>query len=1089
MAKLCIVHISDLHIHAAEDPVLGRIKGLTSCASAPHASCESVVVLVSGDIAYSGKKEEYQLALKAFVQLAQELGDETGKTVTWVLVPGNHDGTFKESNQIRLLAIDGVKSDESKIDDSVIATAVAPQVEYFNFEESLRGDVCRPIFKDSLLSIQEQKVGDKVVAFWEFNASWMSKVPEKQGELVFPVDPYHEHLRRSADFRIAVLHHPLNWYTQQTYHPLRQFLTKNFSMVFSGHEHIQNGHMQRAFGVERECLFIEGGTLGPHDSSEASEYSTVLFDVNSGDLEESRYIYQEQTRRFVEDKSRKKSERVKLISARDFEISSAAIEQLEEMAAPFSHPVQDVLRLSDVYVEPVFSPNVVDEDNSSPNCGVSQVLEELESQDRILVRADEHHGKTSLVNQLMLRLVQRGNVPIKLSAKDLSGTVESKKERIVEEAVAFFYGDAAVPVYQSTERSKKVAVIDDLDKLGSNPEKYEHTLSFVKRHFGKCIVTVNDRFDVSMLGSTDASHLFSEFSEYRMRGFSYSMRTELIQRWYSLDLSLDKEQLEKKVHEAQNQIDHAVAKALIPSTAFNTLMILQGLEATQKSNPIDVGVAQHYDAMLRRRLTDSGINLKALDGTYAYLAHLAWWMRQKGVTVLDRSELAIFNENFCAQVHSTDVAALVDTLIKARILNNVDAVIQFRHPSARYFFLAHYIAENQEDDADVKKAAIDACKRLYRKDNSNLIVFLASRSSSRWIIKEVADVLKQLLPKLLPFNATKDSSVLNSWVTQTAKLAVGDKYDPEKRKQIRERDEEAQQLEDRSNEGEAADDISQLDLFSQINLVFKTSEILGLILKSKFGSLGAQLKKDLLHELFTGPLRAISFFLSVVNDHPKVLIEYLSSNWSDKLPNMRQEQREKLAQKFVYFSLGAYSQALMQRQGEISGSPDLAQYITSFVEDARASEKVGLLPDGTSLTYRLIGVACRLSYPADVPTAEIERLGKELKSNPFAYTILQGLVGNHLYMFPVPYSLRQKLAAAVDLDLKVQLANEVTNRDAKTVQSRNFSHRNPKSLLMRLSARFLIVHEEVGRRAREEQEKKKAEQDRRKNKKGNKQDE
>jgi hypothetical protein len=107
------------------------------------------------------------------------------------------------------------------------------------------------------------------------------------------------------------------------------------------------------------------------------------------------------------------------------------------------------------------------------------------------------------------------------------------------------------------------------------------------------------------------------------------------------------------------------------------------------------------------------------------------------------------------------------------------------------------------------------------------------------------------------------------------------------------------------------------------------------------------------------------------------------------------------------------------------------------------------------LTYRLLGVATRLSYPGDVPFSEIERLAKEMKGNPFGFTLLQGLVGNHLYMFPVAYDSRQKLAAAVDLDLRAQITNEVTAADQKVISSRVFKSRNAQSLLSRLTNSFL----------------------------------
>ena len=1069
MPKLHIIHLSDLHVHGTDDVVLKRVDALSQCLEKEINGNDEVVLLVSGDIAFSGAKNQFDAAEFHFRKLEQSLQESLGKTPSWVMVPGNHDGSFKDSDQNRLFIIDGVirLDDEKKIDDSVIATAVQPLSEYFDFEKRMRASAAPAVFKDSLLTIHERIIANKVVEFWEFNASWLSKVPEKQGDLIFPVSRYTEHLRREADFRVAVLHHPVNWYAQQTYHPLRQILSRSFALVLTGHEHIQNGFVQKILGSDQACLFLEGGTLGPHNNNEASEFSTLLFDIETGKIEKRIFRFSSDYDSFVEISDKRKTEQVSLISARDFNLTKSATEILEEMAAPFSHPVKDELHLSDVFVEPSFT-ILSTEDDVKPNIGVNDLLTELDKSRRVLVRADDHHGKTSLLHQIVIRLVQAGQVPLKISALELAKGKESRHERAVEEAVADFYGDAAVQTFQSIDRSRKILLIDNLDCLGHNPEKYVRVLEFAHRHFDKCIVTVNDRFDVAMLGSAEASKQFGEYSEYRMRGFSYGMRTELIQRWYGLDNSLDRSSLEVKIREAETQIDYAISKGLIPSTAFNVLMILQSLEATKKGSPIDAGVAHHYDMMLRRRLMDSGVVQKNLDGIYAYLSHLAWWMRVRETAAIDRSELQLFNEKFRTNIHNIDTNELIKFLVSARILNHSDSTYQFKYPSARFFFLAHYIGENQEEDHDVKQAAQDACRRLYRRENSNLVVFLASKTSSRWIIREVADVLKKLLVGMSPFNATSDSKILNGWVTETAKLAVSGTYDPKNRQKAREDDEEAQQMEDSQSHGESATDISELDLFSQINLVFKTSEILGIILKSKFGSLSASLKKELLHELFTGPLRAIAFFLRIVNEQPGALVEYLSNHWSERFPQLTSDRREKLAQRFVYMSLGAYSQALILRQGEITGSPDLAQYISGFIEEARDAEMNGGLPEGTSLTYRLLSVACRLSYPGDVPISEIEKLGNDLKKNPFAYTILQGLVSNHLYMFQVSFDLRQKLASAVDLDLKIQIINEMTKSDGKTLPSRRKIYKNPKSLLMQMTEKYLKINNNIMKRVGKE---------------------
>lgn len=1060
MSKVSIIHLSDLHVHNDADKCLIRLNNIAQILRGELQGSSLVLILVSGDIAYSGAKKEYSATLEKFRDFEKQISGSENLTVKWLMAPGNHDGEFKNASRARLFNIEGIlKQGEEAIDESIIEICTAPQANYSSFKEELR-TIDNSVFSDKLLDIQQFEIGGKKFAFWEMNVSWMSRVPEIQGDLVFPISRYKSKLTEPIDFRFAILHHPLNWYTQASYHPLKESLLKNFCALFSGHEHIKTGYVQKALGDESQLLFMEAGALGPHSASETASFSLVDFEPESGMLKQKTYQLRDDASGFTEDAGLYRTLKVELSPTRDFEPTRETREALEELGAPFSHPTRDALKLSDVYVEPQFKVLSLS-DNGSDTIKSSEIYAKLVEPNLFIIRGDEHVGKTSFLNQIFYKSLGAKLIPVRLSSKELAVGTEEKRDRLLQERVAEHFGANAVPAFAAAIYDRKLVLVDDFDKLGTNVEQYKRALQYIKKKFGQAFIAVSEHFDVSILGSSEVSQLLGEYDEYRMLGFSYAMRTELINRWYSLDTSLDRTQLEAKVHEAQGLIDNAVAKALVPSTAFNTLMILQAMEATQKSQVVDAGVAQHYDMLIRRRLADSGAPAKAFDGMYAYLSHLAWWLRGKNVLSLDRNEMDAFNDHFRKAIHNADTAELVRLFTKARILSFSENTYQFRHPSARYFFLAHFIAEHAEEDKAVKEFALSACRRLYRKDNANLIVFLASKVASRWIIREVASVLSELLPQVELFNVVTDAKTLNSWVTKTAKLAISHDLDHEENRQKRrEREEEAQATEEQRPDGEEVEHIAQLDTFTQINLVFKTSEILGLILKSKFGSLDAPTKKSLISQLFDGPLKAISFFLGTVNEQPDALIEYLSRGWEDKLPGTSGEQRTKLAQKFVYFSLGAYAQALIQRQGEIIGSPDLSAYIASSIDDTQKKDSHAKNP-GKALTYRLVGISAQLSYPGGVPFNEIERLAKELKGNPFGFTLLQGLVANHLYMFPVVYSARQRLAAAVDLDLQSQLAKEVTLQDAKAIPSRRFNQRNPTSLLARLTGAFISRNESL----------------------------
>lgn len=1060
MSFITIVHISDIHVHSETDKVLANFEKLERAICLTPTQSELVLILVSGDIAFSGSESEYKAIEPHFSKLEENLKSKFNTPIKWVMVPGNHDGTFKTAPKTRAHVIEGILRDGANaVDESEIDACTSPQKYYFEFEEKFQ-QKSEYIFKDKLLGIKNFQVGGKKFSFWEFNASWLSRVPEQQGNLVFPIDRYKEHLLESLDFRFAVLHHPLNWYAQDSYHSLRKLLINNFSVVFSGHEHVTNGHIQKSLAQDTHCVFLEAGALGPHSENESSNFAVLLLNTENGSIEQRAFDLNSPLNAYIEKTEAPKHLNLKLSTNRKFQPTAVISEVLEELGAPFTHPAKDVLKLSDVYIEPEFSTFSID-DKPQETIKSRDIYQTLPSIGNLLIRGDEHHGKTSFLNQLFSKALTKGLVPLRLSARELSNGTEEKRDRLVEERVGEHYGPSAIEHYRILDHSSRLVLVDDFDHLGVNKEHYERALAYIARSFGHSILAISERFDVSLLGSGSVANTLSKFDEYKLLGFSYAMRTELIRKWYGLDLSLDTSKLESKVHEAQTQIDYAVAKALIPSTAFNTLMLLNAFQTTQKGHVIDAGVAQHYDSLIRRRFSDSGVPSKEVDGIYAYLAHMAWWLRTKEITTIDSGEITSFNKYFSIEVHPLRTEHTLNLLVKSRILSLQDGSYQFRHLSARYFFLAHYIAEHSEDE-HVKNHALTACRRLYKKENANLVVFLASKVGATWIVREVAAVLSDLLKSVPLFSVVTDSRTLNSWVSDTAKLAIDiDSDQQENRRQVREKAQAAQAEEDARADVADVENVSQLDVFTQINLVFKTSEILGLILKSKYGSLEAKMKNEILQQLFDGPLRAISYFLNLINEQPDVLIEYLSNSWAEKMPSLTSEQRTKLIQKYLYFSLGAYSQALLQRQGEIAGSPDLTSYVQAILERAGTAEEQGATAVGTLLTYRLLAVASRLSYPGDLPFSEIERMAKEMKTNPFGFTLLQGLVGNHLYMFPVTFDARQKLAEAVNLDLRTQITKEITSAEGKTLPSRNHKSRNPQSLLSRMTSSFLLRNKAV----------------------------
>ncbi|MGH9960004.1 MAG: hypothetical protein ACREBC_23255 [Pyrinomonadaceae bacterium] len=60
--KLTILHISDMHIRSSSDLVLSRAKDIASASYSVARESDGCFVVVTGDVAWSGKELEYEAA-------------------------------------------------------------------------------------------------------------------------------------------------------------------------------------------------------------------------------------------------------------------------------------------------------------------------------------------------------------------------------------------------------------------------------------------------------------------------------------------------------------------------------------------------------------------------------------------------------------------------------------------------------------------------------------------------------------------------------------------------------------------------------------------------------------------------------------------------------------------------------------------------------------------------------------------------------------------------------------------------------------------------------------------------------------------
>ena len=89
--KVLILHLSDIHYEKRGDVSKENVTGIIQAIKTVD-SFSSVIIVVSGDIAFSGKAGQYNIAYNFFAQLKNRIKQEFDiGDIQFCIVPGNHD--------------------------------------------------------------------------------------------------------------------------------------------------------------------------------------------------------------------------------------------------------------------------------------------------------------------------------------------------------------------------------------------------------------------------------------------------------------------------------------------------------------------------------------------------------------------------------------------------------------------------------------------------------------------------------------------------------------------------------------------------------------------------------------------------------------------------------------------------------------------------------------------------------------------------------------------------------------------------------------------------------------------------------------
>jgi len=268
--RLRWLHLSDLHFKETErwdrratlQALLRKMEELKKQGLAPD------LVFVTGDIANSGKRQEYEQAERFFAELAQTLGLTPHEH--WFVVPGNHDvdrtkiGRPDKAILADLLSETAVE--ETLADSGAMKLLGRRLEEFYAFTERLLG-AARGWREDPPWRTDVREIGGTRVGVLQLNSTWAGGTDSDQRNLLVGEAQVRQCLEatRDAFLRIALLHHPLSDLRNFDDDRIDGLLSADTGVHFllRGHRHktrttVQESPDGRLTQIAAGTLYVEG---------------------------------------------------------------------------------------------------------------------------------------------------------------------------------------------------------------------------------------------------------------------------------------------------------------------------------------------------------------------------------------------------------------------------------------------------------------------------------------------------------------------------------------------------------------------------------------------------------------------------------------------------------------------------------------------------------------------------------------------------------------------------------------------------------------------------------------------------------------
>lgn len=705
---LKIIHLSDLHLEEAKitnrdyfiEKLIGDLKERVD---------HDTILCITGDMIDKGGASfpkgtapfEYfnEIFIKKLIREIPEIGNRIFFT------PGNHDIQRDKLDEYGLPGIRSLLNSERSVNEfiekNINSSRYLDHLNEYNswiitHTKNIDKYVCNNFFSAGIISIGSLKVG-----IASLNSSWLCYNDTPKGDVIVGTKQVEDALSivKSADIKIALVHHPIEYIIDFEKENLKRLLYRDFNILLTGHVHEIEANCTQCINGN---LFtsIATATTAPYSISRnnyKNGYSVIEYIPNEN-VKVTSIKYIEQTRTFVNDtdvgnnfgtvsyslpkneETQKYFELQGVVSA----IENRFFEKLNNHIVTLSATSKATSTLDGIFVEPTIQ-NAPAGSLKKENTVSYAIDDIISSNSNFVIMGGKESGKTILIDKLFKECGKRFSnlkkVPLLFKFAELHN-------REIDNHIQEFLGVSKEKYRQIIASTSLVLFIDDVKFTEINALTVDKITKYISTHNNiQLIVTTDQVSDISQMIQVINRIVPTRINIAYIHNFSSKQISKLVEKWY-----------DGRPVDFQEKIENIIkcfSELGLPKNPLAITMFLWIFE-TQEKRPMNNSVlVESYVEKLLEKANFENSYSETFDFTnkQRLLSFIAKHLRDVGDAnlgyCLSYAEVLVFVESYLKKKYHLNPRVVLDDCLKRGILFQDElGCVRFKFAFLFHYFLA-----------------------------------------------------------------------------------------------------------------------------------------------------------------------------------------------------------------------------------------------------------------------------------------------------------------------------------------------------------------------------------------------------------------